>query len=48
LTASVGVATFPDVAGSPENLMRLADQAMYKVKDHGKNGIEVAGVEATV
>ncbi len=42
LTASVGVATFPDVAVSPEELMRAADQAMYVVKERGKNGIEVA------
>jgi diguanylate cyclase (GGDEF)-like protein len=42
LTASVGVATFPDVAVSPEQLMRAADQAMYVVKERGKNGIEVA------
>jgi diguanylate cyclase (GGDEF)-like protein len=47
LTASVGVATFPDVAASPENLMRAADQAMYRVKDRGKDGIEVAGASAT-
>lgn len=43
LTASVGVATFPDVAASPDNLMRAADMAMYRVKERGKNGIEIAG-----
>ncbi|MGH9347051.1 MAG: diguanylate cyclase [Vicinamibacterales bacterium] len=42
LTASVGVATLPDVAGSAEELIRAADMAMYKVKDSGKNGIRVA------
>jgi diguanylate cyclase (GGDEF)-like protein len=42
LTASVGVATLPDVAASAEGLMRAADQAMYWVKDHGKNGTYVA------
>lgn len=42
LTASVGVATLPDVAASPEGLMRAADEAMYWVKAHGKNGIYVA------
>jgi diguanylate cyclase (GGDEF)-like protein len=42
LTASVGVATLPDVATSAEGLIRAADQAMYRVKDRGKNGIEVA------
>ena len=42
LTASVGVATLPDVAASAEGLMRAADQAMYWVKEHGKNGTFVA------
>ncbi|OFW51537.1 MAG: hypothetical protein A3G77_18615 [Acidobacteria bacterium RIFCSPLOWO2_12_FULL_68_19] len=42
LTASVGVATLPDVTGSAEELLRAADRAMYRVKDAGKNGIFVA------
>jgi diguanylate cyclase (GGDEF)-like protein len=43
LTVSVGVATLPDVAASAESLVQAADQAMYWVKEHGKNGIHVAG-----
>jgi diguanylate cyclase (GGDEF)-like protein len=43
LTASVGVATLPDVAASAEQLIHAADEAMYWVKEHGKNGISVAG-----
>jgi diguanylate cyclase (GGDEF)-like protein len=43
LTVSVGVATLPDVAASAEQLIQAADEAMYWVKDHGKNGIYVAG-----
>jgi diguanylate cyclase (GGDEF)-like protein len=43
LTASVGVATLPDVAASADGLIQTADEAMYWVKDHGKNGIHVAG-----
>jgi diguanylate cyclase (GGDEF)-like protein len=43
LTASVGVATLPDVAASAEGLIQAADEAMYAVKDRGKNGICVAG-----
>jgi diguanylate cyclase (GGDEF)-like protein len=43
LTVSVGVATLPDVAASAESLVQAADKAMYWVKDHGKNGIYVAG-----
>ena len=42
LTASVGVATLPDVAASAEELMHAADKAMYQVKDSGKNGIQAA------
>ncbi|HEY2434428.1 MAG TPA: GGDEF domain-containing protein [Vicinamibacterales bacterium] len=43
LTVSVGVATLPDVAASAEGLIQAADQAMYYVKEHGKNGIYIAG-----
>ena len=43
LTASVGVATLPDVADSVEALIQAADKAMYRVKERGKNGIYVAG-----
>jgi diguanylate cyclase (GGDEF)-like protein len=45
LTASVGVATLPDVAASAEELVRAADRAMYQVKDSGKNGVRVARAE---
>ena len=55
LTVSVGVATLPDVAASTEGLIQAADEAMYHVKEHGKNGIYIAGsgseeriVESTV
>ena len=44
LTASVGVATLPDVASTAEELVRAADMAMYRVKESGKNGILVARV----
>jgi len=43
LTASIGVATLPDVADSAEGLLQAADAAMYKVKSSGKNGIHIAG-----
>ena len=42
LTASVGVATLPDVAASAEELIRAADTAMYRVKAAGKDGIHIA------
>jgi two-component system cell cycle response regulator len=45
LTASVGVATLPDAANTAEALIQAADQAMYRVKARGKNGICVAGTD---
>ena len=45
LTASVGVATMPDVANTAEALMQASDQAMYRVKARGKNGVAVAGTD---
>ncbi len=45
LTASVGVATLPDVAASAEELVAAADKAMYRVKDSGKNGIQAARLQ---
>ena len=48
LTASVGVATLPDVAASAEELVQAADKAMYAVKDSGKNGIQAAPAPADI
>ncbi len=45
ITASIGVATLPDVADTAEGLLQAADAAMYRVKVTGKNGIHVAGSE---
>ena len=42
LTASIGAATFPDAAATPDELVQAADGAMYRVKDCGKNGIQSA------
>jgi diguanylate cyclase (GGDEF)-like protein len=42
LTASIGVATLPDVAASAEELVKAADTAMYAVKEAGKNGVRLA------
>jgi diguanylate cyclase (GGDEF)-like protein len=43
ISASFGIATYPDHALSPEGLIQKADQAMYRVKERDKNGIEVSG-----
>jgi diguanylate cyclase (GGDEF)-like protein len=42
VTASIGVATLPDVAATAEDLLRAADVAMYRVKAAGKDGIHIA------
>ena len=42
LTASVGIATFPDHARDAEGLFRAADAAMARVKRSAKNGVGVA------
>ncbi|MBI4051266.1 MAG: diguanylate cyclase [Elusimicrobia bacterium] len=38
-SVSLGIATFPGDAGSLEELMQRADEALYWVKSHGKNGV---------
>ena len=42
ISASIGIASYPDHALTPEGLIQKADQAMYRVKERDKNGIEVA------
>lgn len=37
LTASVGIAVFPDDGVSASDLLRNADSAMYNAKEHGRN-----------
>jgi diguanylate cyclase (GGDEF)-like protein len=37
VTISAGLATFPDHAGDPDALERVADGALYWAKEHGKN-----------
>ncbi|HUB09189.1 MAG TPA: sensor domain-containing diguanylate cyclase [Myxococcales bacterium] len=41
ITASFGVATFPDDASSADELMRKADMAMYQVKESGRDGVRL-------
>jgi diguanylate cyclase (GGDEF)-like protein len=42
LSASFGIASYPDHALTPEGLVQKADQAMYRVKERNKNGVEMA------
>jgi diguanylate cyclase (GGDEF)-like protein len=38
LTASIGVAAFPEDGADIDTLLRAADQEMYRVKNAGKGG----------
>lgn len=40
--ASVGIALYPDHGVSPQELVKLADQAMYEIKRQGKNNYAFA------
>jgi diguanylate cyclase (GGDEF)-like protein len=42
LTASMGVATFPDDAHDPDKLLARADDAMYRVKASGRGNVLAA------
>jgi len=46
LSASFGIAVFPDHALSPQQLVACADTAMYEAKAAGKNCIRVMSAEA--
>ncbi len=43
VTASIGVAIFPDHAGDGETLLRAADEALYQAKRDGRDRVAVAG-----
>ena len=42
VTASLGVATFPDTCTNVENLVGDADRALYKAKEEGRNCVRLA------
>jgi diguanylate cyclase (GGDEF)-like protein len=42
LSASFGIATFPEDAGDVTGLLALADRAMFDVKEKGKDAIKLA------
>jgi diguanylate cyclase (GGDEF)-like protein len=41
VTVSVGIASIPEDAESPEVLIRNADEAMYRAKQNGRNRVEL-------
>ena len=48
MTASIGIATFPENGRTGEELVLAADRAMQRVKNSGKNGVGVAGAETVL
>lgn len=46
-TASIGVASYPTDAKSKVELLRLADEAMYSVKNSTRNGVAAARIDAS-
>ena len=40
ITASIGIATFPEHAQSGEDLIHAADNAMYDAKNAGRNQVK--------
>jgi diguanylate cyclase (GGDEF)-like protein len=48
VTASIGVAAFPEHAQEKERLLALADECMYESKRHGKNQVVLVGSQPLV
>ena len=44
VTLSLGIASFPENAATTEELIRLADKALYKAKGDGKNCVRTAQI----
>lgn len=42
VTVSIGVSTFPDIASDVNQLFQLADDALYKSKEEGRNRVSTA------
>jgi diguanylate cyclase (GGDEF)-like protein len=45
LTVSIGIATYPTHAGSIDELIKRADEALYWIKSHGRNRIRLYSPE---
>jgi diguanylate cyclase (GGDEF)-like protein len=48
LTASIGIAAYPEHAGDLEQLLAAADRAMYSAKQSGRDRIARAALDATI
>ena len=43
VTASIGVALYPEIGGSVDDLLKAADAAMYLAKGRGRNNVQLSG-----
>jgi diguanylate cyclase (GGDEF)-like protein len=43
ITASMGIASFPEDGGTVEDLISSADKALYRAKRHGRNQVWISG-----
>jgi diguanylate cyclase (GGDEF)-like protein len=43
ITASMGIASFPEDGGSVEELISSSDKALYRAKRHGRNQVWISG-----
>jgi diguanylate cyclase (GGDEF)-like protein len=43
VTASIGVARFPETTGTVDDILKAADSAMYLAKGRGRNNVQVYG-----
>jgi len=46
ITVSIGVAAFPDAGDNPQDVLKAADQALYRAKEKGRNRVELSGAAA--
>lgn len=44
VTASIGIAVFPECAGTIEDTIKAADEALYRAKQNGRDRIEVTNM----
>jgi diguanylate cyclase (GGDEF)-like protein/hemerythrin-like metal-binding protein len=47
ISSSIGVAIYPDHAQTDKDLLRLADEALYRAKKRGRNAVELCQVITT-
>jgi len=45
MSASIGIATYPQDGSTSQAIVQRADEMMYRVKQSGRNNIAIAGVE---